>query len=284
MPTPLELLTNINLDDLVNAFGLANAPSLASAVRAVFHTPAEKFARQMLEFDQAVGAGSLANGAARILPYYADTVQVIGQENLPPTGPLIVLSNHPGMADTLALFHAIQRADLRIIAVNRPFLLALPNTSKHLFYISDDPTERMRAVRQSAGHLKNGGAILTFPAGKIEPDPDVYPGAEEALGGWTDSAAVLARFAPQTQIVPALVRGVLWEKAVKHPLTYIKREREERERLGAALQLLGYTMFNLHPVRINVHFGQPIRMETPDPAVLHQAVIESMHQMLHSLR
>lgn len=282
MRSSLDLLTDINLDDLVKAFGWTDSPRLAAALRVVFHSPAEKFAHQMLEFDQTVAEGSLINGVARMLPSYTDDVQAIGRDQVPETGPLIYLSNHPGMADTLALVHTIARADLRIIAIDRPFLQALPHTSKQLFYIGETPAERMRAVRQSAAHLKAGGALLTFPAGKIEPDPDVYPGAEESLAGWADSAAVLARFAPETRIVPTLVRGVLWPGAVKHPFTYIKRSREERERLGAAFQLLSHLLFNLHPPRVRVYFGQPIHMDTSDPGALHQAILAAMRQLLQS--
>ena len=44
----------------------------------------------------------------------------------------------------------------------------------------------MSLVRDVARHLRAGGAVLTFPAGHNEPDPDVHPGAD-------DGAAVLDR-------------------------------------------------------------------------------------------
>ena len=106
------------------------------------------------------------------------------------------------MTDTLCLFAAINRPDLRIIALDRPFLHSLPNVSRQLFFISDDSKERLSAVRKAAAHLRAGGAVLTFPAGKIEPDHQVYPGALELLYRWTDSAGVFLRFAPETRILP----------------------------------------------------------------------------------
>jgi len=147
------------------------------------------------------------------------------------------------MTDTLALFAGIKRP-VRIIALNRPFLQSLPHTSKNLFYVSNNASERMSAVKRAASHLRNGGVVLTFPAGKIEPDPDVYPGALESLNDWTDSAGVFLRLAPGTHIVPVLVRNVLWDKAVKHPLTKLKKTREEREKTGRSLSIAG-----AHPVR-----------------------------------
>jgi hypothetical protein len=276
-------LTQVNLDDLVASFGWQASPLLAGALRRVFLGPARKFAGQMLNFDHLVGAKTLADGARETLRGYVQDVRVFGRNNMADSGPLLILSNHPGMVDTLALFAAINRPDLRIIALNRPFLQSLPNTTKNLFYISDDPAERMGAVKKTATHLRNGGAVLTFPAGQIEPDPDVYPGALESLNDWTDSAAVFVRFAPQTKIVPVLVRGVLWDKAVKHPLTRLKTIREEREKLGAALQLLAHVVFNARPLKVTVQFARPIgvaEVGSTDSAALHAVVLERMRGLL----
>ncbi len=282
---PFQTLTDINLDDLLASFGWQNYPRLASALRAVFRAPAEKFARQMLGFDQFVGETSLPEAARRLLPAYVATLKAYGLENVPASGPALFLSNHPGMTDTLCLFAAINRPDLRIIALDRPFLQSLPNTTRHLYYIGEAAAERMRAVKQTAAHLRAGGAVLTFPAGKIEPDADVYPGALESLRDWTDSAGVLARFAPETKIVPVLVRGVLWEKAVKHPLTVFKRERFEREKLGAALQLLSHIAFDLHPVHPLVLFGRPLTLAeigSSEVPAIHSALLERMRDLIQN--
>jgi len=281
----LRTLTGINLDDLVSSFGWQTYPFPASVLRVVFHAPAEKFARQMLAFDRSVGQSGLPEGARQTLPDFAQSVEIFGAENVPASGPALFLSNHPGMVDTLALFSAINRPDLRIIALNRPFLQSLPETTKHLFYISDDPVERMGAVKKAAAHLRAGGALLTFPAGQIEPDAEVYPGALEALNGWTDSAGVFLRFAPETKIVPTFVTGVLWEKAVKHPLTKIKKTKDERERLGAALQLLAHIMLNARPLRVKVQFAEPLTLAevgSTAAAAIHAKIIERMRGLMDS--
>lgn len=279
----LHALTEINLDDLVSSFGWQAYPLPAALLRWVFHAPAAKFARQMLAFDGFVGQDGLPEGARRTLRDFAQDVQVFDAKNAPQSGPALFLSNHPGMIDTLALFAAINRPDLRIIALNRPFLQTLPETSKHLLYISDNPSERMSAVKKAAAHLRAGGALLTFPAGQIEPDADVYPGALEALDGWSDSAGVFVRFAPETKIVPTFVRGVLWDKAVKHPLTRIKKTQFEREKLGAALQLLAHILFNARPLRVKVQFAEPITLAevgSTDTAAIHTKIIERMRGLV----
>ncbi len=280
MPSQLDTLTQINLDDLVSSFGWEKQPVLASILRRVFIGPAWKFAGQMVEFDNCVGEWGLAEGSRQVMRNnYVRDVRIHGRENIPATGPALFLSNHPGMADTISLFAAINRPDLKIIALHRPFLASLVNVTRDLFYISDDASERMRAVRQASAHLKNGGSALTFPAGRIEPDPEVYKGALESLEDWTDSAGVFLRFAPQTKIVPVLVSGVIWERTARHWLTRFKRTREEREKFAAALQLLAMVTRGERPTTVHVRFARPITVEevgSTDAQAIHPAVIGRM--------
>ena len=282
MPTSLEALTQINLDDLVSSFGWQNQPLLARLLRRTFTKPARTFANQMTDFDLPVATHGLAEAARLTLRHYVRDIRIFGADRIP-AGPFLALSNHPGMSDTLALFVALKRPDLKIIAFNRPFLNALPNVSKQLLYLTDDPTSRITLIRQMSTHLRNGGAALTFPAGHIEPDPDVHDGAVESLGSWTNSAGVFIRMAPETAVLPVLVRGVVWKKAAYHPLTYLKRTRAEREKLAGALQLLAYAILKVKPVTVRVQIGQPIYAKdlgTTETQVIHQAVLAEMKQMI----
>ena len=286
MSSQLDTLTQINLDDLVSSFGWEYYPLPASILRKIFSASARKFAGQMVEYDNCVGEWGLSEGSRQIMrTNYVRDVRVHGSENIPVTGPALFLSNHPGMADTISLFVSINRPDLKIIAIHRPFLASLVNVTRDLFYISDDATERMRAVRQVSAHLKNGGAALTFPAGKIEPDLEVYPGALDSLNDWTDSAGIFVRFAPQTKIVPVLVSGVIWERTARHWLTRFKRTREEREKLAAAFQLLAMITRGARPTTVHVRFAKPITVEevgSTDAQAIHQAVMGRMRKLIES--
>ncbi len=279
----LDLLTKVNLDDLVSSFGWENHPLLARMLRATFAGPARKFARQMLAFDDAVGRVGLVEAARLTQRHYVRSVRLFSAPL--PAGPFLALSNHPGMVDTLALFSACNRPDLKIIAVERPFLKALVNTSERLFYVSDDPATRMALVRQVRGHLRSGGAALTFPAGQIEPDANVCLGAVAALQGWTDSVGVFVRMAPETAILPVLVRGVIWEKTARHPLTRLKKTRDEREKLAAALQLLAHVVWDKKPLEVTVQIGKPITVDelgSKDTQVIHQAVLTEMKRLIEN--
>jgi 1-acyl-sn-glycerol-3-phosphate acyltransferase len=283
MNQALSTLTDINLDDLTVSAGVQDRPRLAGALRWAFHAPARKFARQMLEFDGVAGNGNLPAAARSALRYYVRDVRVFGRENLPASGPVIILSNHPGLSDTLCLFAAINRGDLRIIAVDRPFLRALPNVSDHLFYVSEDAAHRMGAVKRTSVHLRAGGAVMTFPAGEIEPDPAVYEGALESLSSWTDSAGVFLRFEPRSVIIPVVVRNVIWKGAAENPLTRSRKNRADRERLAAALQLTSHLVFRVRPVVVTVQFASPITLEEVGSTALeaiHAKVLERMRGLL----
>jgi 1-acyl-sn-glycerol-3-phosphate acyltransferase len=280
MISQLDTLTQINLDDLVSSFGWQENAAPAAMVRKLFVRPARKFAEQMVEYDDLVGRLGLNEASCRILQrHYIRDLCLSGQENIPTYGPVLFLSNHPGMADTISLFAAISRTDLQIIALDRPFLLSLPSISQHIVYISNDPAERLGAVRQVVSHLRAGRATLTFPAGKIEPDPDVHIGAKESLNHWTDSSGVFMRFAPDLQIVPVLVSGVIWERTAHHWLTRFKRDREDREKLAAALQLLAMIVHDARPTTVKVRFGSPITRAEVDPRdqdCIHKKLMERM--------
>jgi 1-acyl-sn-glycerol-3-phosphate acyltransferase len=280
----LQTLTQINLDDLVSSFGWQEQSFPARVLRWIFHQTAQTFAKIMLEFDSAIGERGLVEAARRTERRFVRDARVFGLDRVPDSA-FLALSNHPGMTDTLALFAALNRPDLKIIALDRPFLMALPNLSKQLFFVRDNPADRMKLVRQVSGHLRGGGAALTFPAGEIEPDPNIYPGALDSLQNWTDSVGVFIRMAPETVILPVLVRNVIWDKTAKHPLLKIKKTRMEREKLAAALQLLAMVMWDAKPVTVTVQIGNvvdPKKLGTTDTQIIHQAVLAEMKSLIEN--
>lgn len=278
----LDTLTKINLEDLVSSFGWQNHPFLARLLRLTLFSPPLKFAYQMTEFDSAIATHGLVTASRLTAQNYVDDIRIFGRDRIPSSA-FLALSNHPGMTDTLSLFIALNRPDLKIIALDRPFLTALPNMSKQLAYVTDDAGSRFRLIRQLSTHLRNGGAALTFPAGHIEPDPDVQKGAVDSLRSWTDSAGIFIRMAPETAVLPVFVRGVIQKKTAFHPLTYLRRARHEREKLAAALQLLSHVMLKKRDVHVRVQIGNPIYAKdlgTTQTKVIHEALIAEMKQLI----
>lgn len=282
----VQALTQINTQDFLAALGVEHLRLGRRLIELLCWLPARRFARQMAEFDRRVGEYGLQVASHATLRTYVKRLEVVGQEHIPTEGPLLVLANHPGMSDTLALFSSLPRPDLRILAAERPFLSALVHVSRYLISVPDDANRRLKAVRQVVGHLRRGGAILTFPAGQIEPDPACMPGATESLRNWSESMALFGRWAPETQIVVAVVSGVVWPASLRHPLTRLRHNQRERERLAATWQILVQTLLPFYrPVNARVAFSPPICIHTTAASSqhsLHHRVIEEARRLIET--
>jgi Acyltransferase len=272
----LERLTQLCVEDLICAFGLGGVSHGRALMESISRIPARRLARQILTYDRIVGESGLGTGGAWALKSLSRNTSIEGQENVPHGGPLLLVSNHPGLADAVALFAATPRDDLRVIAADRPFLEALPNTSRHLLTVRETSAGRSGVVRAAARHLRSDGAVLTFPGGRIEPDPAISPGAVEALNRWSSSADLFARLVPGLVVVPVVVSGVISPSALRNPLIHLRRSRRDREWLAATLQVLVPALRN---VDARVEFGRPIRAE---PGAVGDAVIEQVRRLMES--
>lgn len=237
-PPLVETLTEVNIADLLDSAGLSRFRG--TLLCHLFRPTARRFAWTAHEFDTRVGKEGLAEGSAWLMSRMTAGLVTSDLERVPVQGPLVVLANHPGMTDTVALFTSLaSRPDLRVMASDRPFLRALPNVSRQLILLPENGAGRMAALRGAARHLREGGALLTFPAGDIEPDPATF-GPQPALAslqGWSDSFALFARWVPSARFVPALVSNVISPDAQRHPLTRLRRTARDREKLAAAMQV-----------------------------------------------
>jgi hypothetical protein len=203
-------------------------------------------------------------------------VEIDGRERVPRQGSLLVVSNHPGLADAVALFSSIPRRDLRVIAAKWSLLDALPNTSRYLITLAKTSPNRLTVLRAASRHLTGGGAVLSFPAGKMEPDPAVLPGAVEALERWSASVELLARLAPDLTILPVAVSGVFSRIALRNPLVYLRKREEDRWWLASNLQMLVPALRN---VTTRVTFGVAIRANDAGSSV-SQRVLAEMRRLI----
>jgi hypothetical protein len=120
-------------------------------------------------------------------------------------------------------------------------------------FLSDNRERRFAAMRRAIDHLRAGGALLTFPAGEIEPDPAILPGAIQALDRWSGSSVAFLRFVPDAVVVPLVVSGVLAPGAQRSPLRLLRRRRVDQEKLAAMLQVLAHTLApSAWPVHVRV--------------------------------
>ncbi len=261
MPAPshgerLRILIRCNLADLVAGLKVERPALLRWLVSVVGVVPAYGFARVLLSYDDLVGRAGMVAGADRLLRSFSRGLTIVDADRLPSSGPLIVVANHPGLVDAMALVRALgERPDLRIVAADRDLLRALPQVGARLMYVAAARGGRTGLVRDVVAHLRSGGAVLTFPAGHIEPDPALHPeAAVAALDGWTDSTALFTRRVPEASVVTMAVSGVVSPRARDHLLAR-RFEQEDRDSVAATLQVLWPPY---RDTRATVRIGPPI--------------------------
>ena len=268
--------------DALDAFGLSGVAHRLGRRLAgrLLAAPVQRLARRMLTFDEIVAEHGLQAGGAYAVSRLTRGVTVQGQCGVPRKGPLLLVANHPGLADAAALFAQLPREDVRVIAAPRRLLAALPAVRQRLITVPEQGRNRLSAVRSATRHMQAGGAILTFPGGRIEPDPAVRSGAVDALAHWSGCMDLFARRVPGLPIVPVAVRGVLSPAALEHPLTRLRRDVRDRDWLAATLQMLDDEPADVTP---EVLFGAPIRADDPDIGQsVRSAVLAAMQALLET--
>src|SRR5438874_1619905 len=188
-------------------------------VRRLIRPVANHVAGRFVMYDRALGEAGLRGGSAWVVNDATGGLAVDGRERVPARGPLLVVANHPGISDAVALLSALGREDAWIVTANYPFLRAMRLASRRFLFVSDDRADRLSAFRNIVSRLRAGDTVLVFPAGGLELDPELSRAAALAsLATWSRSIELLARLAPDTLVIPAAVRGVVSRAAFDHPL------------------------------------------------------------------
>lgn len=242
-PAQIDQMRERITDEIFFALGFKKRGLMRRIFGRLFYLPTNRFARMFAEADEAVGREGIPAGCMVVRYHMQVKVNAAGVEHLACAGPLMVLSNHPGAYDSVAIGSLIPRKDLRIIVYEIPFYHVLPEIGPRLIYVPDDPAGRMVALRTAIQHLQNGGALLQFGAGTIEPDPAVQPGAVEMLQLWSPSVEIMLRKAPETCVVLTVASGVLLPRFFNHPIPRLRREPVARRRLAEFMQVLQQLAF-----------------------------------------
>ena len=252
------------IDEIFKAAGLSESGWLRKIGGRLFTKPIERFAAIVCRFDEVIGAEGFPAGAADALNSFSQHVEVHGAETIPSDGPLIIAGNHPGSLDGLCVLANLPRQDIRFVVSGVPATESLPNARNYLIFAPGDKHERMLAIRSMIRHLQQGGCVLIFPSGRLDPDPDALPGAEQALDLWSPSLEILLRRVPDARIVIAITGGVLAPQVLNHPITRLQKGWR-RQKLAEFIQL--YRMisnphaYDIHP---RVTFSTPIVLSISD--------------------
>lgn len=257
-PTLVQHIQSAITDEIFYALGLGRRGALRRAFGWVFALPTRRFARYMADVDAAVAIGGPPAGCQVMLDSLGVHAQAEGVENIPNTGPAIILANHPGAYDSMAIGSLIPRTDLNVIVAKTRLYQVLPHIHPHLFYASQDRTESMTALRHATQHLEEGGILLQFGSGLIEPDPAIFPVDDAVFARWSASIEVLMRKVPEAQIIPTIASNVLLKRFAQHPLTRLRRDAMDRRRLAEFMQVIQQLVFPKSvEAKPSISFGSP---------------------------
>ena len=280
----INILAGTLIYELTKALALPQTESARGLVRFGFGKATRSAAEIGIGLDHAVAEGGLAAGARWILPRFVKSHSACGVENIPASGPLVIASNHPASIDSIVISAHVNRPDYKAIIGDIPFFEHLPHVSEHAIYAPDanNTMGRMQVIRESIRHLKSGGALLIFPRGGIEPDPAFMPKADAEFDHWSRSLEIFMERVPQLQVLVTIASGVISRSAMRHPITWVRRDRPDRQRLAFLYQLArqmlsGKELFGLTP---RITFGEVICWNSHEHMLVEveQAARRTLHQ------
>ena len=253
----IDELTEILAREGAEALGWEGGRPGGAVARTFLRPAARRIAREIAACDEAFASRMLPDAARWILEHFSSSVELSGLDRVPRRGPILLVANHPGLTDAMALIAALDRSDLRIVAADYPFLRAMRGLRSRLIFLGPSGTSQLAWIRAVTRDLREGGVVLLFPAGRLEPDPAVL-GRSGALLPWSESVGIIRRHAPDAQIVPAAVAGVLSDRALAHRLTWVRRAPLDRQRVATLLQMTDPRFRRVTP---RIVFGAPIAFE-----------------------
>ena len=254
--------------DLAILSGVEKSPVGRWLLNAALGGQLRRFADNMATFNTELVTLGLAEAATALCARYGGRVVAEGLEHVPAEGPVLLVSNHPGMFDTLAIYATLPRPDIRALARPQPLLGLLTSLAPNLLMLPDEGAGRAGGLRQVLQSLRSGGALLIYPAGHLEPEPvligrhglkDSSP--TEPLGPWSSGVGTLVKLAARQgvplRVVPTSLSGVLSLSTWRWfgSLLKLRKTLRGREDLTAVLQV---AFPGLGPTTIRVRYGAPL--------------------------
>ena len=263
----IQQMTESLLFQLRKAMGVPQTGSLSALIQYMFGRSVRRFSALALGLDRVIGQHGTAAGARWLLPNFVVDHSAQGIENIPNEGPLLIAANHPASYDGMVISAYVYRPDYEIIIGQDPPYDYLPALGEHAIF-SPPPMDthgRMQTVRKSIQHLREGGSLLIFPRGTIEPDPAFMPAPEAEFNCWSRSLELFLRNVPHLRVLVTIVSGVIAQACMRHPITWFRKERRDRQRLAFMYQMLrqaisGRELFGLKP---QVTFGEVLSSVNP---------------------
>lgn len=243
--------------------------------------PADRFARIIARADDEVRSSGLSGGARRLLADLSIAADVRGADTIPESGPLLLVSNHPGAYDSIVIMSCVPRKDLKVVLSDVALTRAFSAARRYFIYAPLDSAGRGTTLLASIDHLRRGGALLLFPHDEVEPDPETGHGAGDAIQDWSRSIDIILRRVPEARLQVVMASGILMSRFLNSPFVRLRKTAPKRQKLAGVLQIVQQVAFP-RSVRPNIHlsFGPPIQGIDLPGECLMPAVIENARRLL----
>ncbi len=109
---------------------------------------------------------------------------------IPKSGPLIIVANHPhGLVDGMVLCEIMSRIRPDFQIMTRAFLAKVPDINDRMLPVAFDHEDNaikknVQARKDALNHVKNGGCLILFPAGRVAHSDTLF--GEAVDGEWTN--------------------------------------------------------------------------------------------------
>ena len=204
------------------------------------------------------------------------TISSSGLENIPKTGPLIIVLNHPlGGMDALALISLLKnhRPDLRFIV--NDILMNLENLSGLFVGINKHGINKKNVREDIEKAFKSEHAICIFPAGLVSRKIN---GLVQDLE-WKRTFVTYARSLDRT-VIPIKIDGQL------SPFFYRLSRLRRFFRIKANIEMLYLAdeLFKQRNKTLTFTVGQAIKMNQFDTSLTDKEVASEIRKIVHELR
>ena len=279
-------LAALSVAEIVDAAGARGAPWIARRLVSMLATvPSNRLGRSLARFDADLATVGVGAAALDLLGRFGASVDVEGA--VPSSGAVLVVTNHPGAYDSIAMLAAVRRDDVALVAAERTFLAAMPRFREHLVFVGDSRVKesvmgRTAGLRRALAWLDAGRVLVQYGAGAIEPDARFAQPGDEVLGEWSNGTGALAAYAARrgAAIVPALVSGVHSRRAKAVPGV----RWAELRGVTTIAPLIQATIPGFRDVRVGVRFGTPLERGALLAATTHAERTALVRAAVASLR
>jgi len=279
----LAALRTSILDDVFKDFDQARKRWIRSLLEPLAFFSIHRFAKLMLSLDNTISQDGFRQALHDLAAYFVNDIGVLGDQHIPKDGPLLIVSNHPGTIDSAVIGAKLPRDDLNIIATGFPLLQRLPYASQHLIFVDPHAPMNLSGARSTINHLREGGSVLIFPSGRVEPDPAIIPGAIDKIPNWSPSIEFFLRKVPQTQVVVTIVSGVLSPLFLTNPIIHLLRGVRDPLAIAEVSQIVTQMIlkkrFRMNP-QISFDIPHTVDELRRDYESIYQAVIVKANQLM----